>query len=299
MQTDGNGAGWSTSWRRTSSSTTRACMRRSCCGFWPSCSTTCPRSATAKAQAGVLLLRRAHLLFNGAPAALVEKVEQVVRLVRSKGVGVYFVTQNPLDIPEKVLGQLGNRVQHALRAFAARPEGRAVGRRNDARQPEDRHRERDPRARRRRGAGVAARREGRARHHRACLDPAAGVPARADHGRRAGEAHVRIGRGRSIRQDGRSRIRVRAAQGARRRGGCDLPDRCRRARVRGERRRHGRTFGHPVRVDRPRGGRREGMVDALAKSAARTVRQLDRARDHARRAGLAPAGRRRFEAVQV
>ena len=64
----------------------------------------------------------AHLLFSEAPPALLEKVEQVVRLIRSKGVGVYFVTQNPLDIPEKVLGQLGNRVQHALRAFTPRDQ---------------------------------------------------------------------------------------------------------------------------------------------------------------------------------
>ena len=59
----------------------------------------------------------AHLLFEDAPKALVEKVEMVVRLIRSKGIGIYFITQSPLDIPEDVLGQLGNRVQHALRAF--------------------------------------------------------------------------------------------------------------------------------------------------------------------------------------
>ena len=64
----------------------------------------------------------AHLLFNDAPPALLEKVEQVVRLIRSKGVGVYFITQNPLDIPDTVLGQLGNRVQHALRAFTPRDQ---------------------------------------------------------------------------------------------------------------------------------------------------------------------------------
>jgi DNA helicase HerA-like ATPase len=64
----------------------------------------------------------AHLLFNEAPPALLQKVEQVVRLIRSKGVGVYFVTQNPLDIPDSVLGQLGNRVQHALRAFTPRDQ---------------------------------------------------------------------------------------------------------------------------------------------------------------------------------
>jgi DNA helicase HerA-like ATPase len=67
----------------------------------------------------------AHLLFNDAPAALLEKIEQVIRLIRSKGVGVFFVTQNPLDVPDAVLGQLGNRVQHALRAFTPRDQ-RAV-----------------------------------------------------------------------------------------------------------------------------------------------------------------------------
>ncbi|HET9043090.1 MAG TPA: helicase HerA-like domain-containing protein, partial [Burkholderiales bacterium] len=70
----------------------------------------------------VFFFDEAHLLFSDAPKALVEKIEQVVRLIRSKGVGVYFVTQNPLDIPESVLGQLGNRVQHALRAFTPRDQ---------------------------------------------------------------------------------------------------------------------------------------------------------------------------------
>ena len=70
----------------------------------------------------VFFFDEAHLLFNDAPAALVDKVEQVVRLIRSKGVGVYFVTQNPADVPDKILGQLGNRVQHALRAFSPRDQ---------------------------------------------------------------------------------------------------------------------------------------------------------------------------------
>ena len=70
----------------------------------------------------VFFFDEAHLLFKDAPKALVDKVEQVVRLIRSKGVGVYFVTQNPLDLPETVLGQLGNRVQHALRAFTPRDQ---------------------------------------------------------------------------------------------------------------------------------------------------------------------------------
>src|SRR5213082_415279 len=70
----------------------------------------------------VFFFDEAHLLFTDAPAALLEKIEQVVRLIRSKGVGVYFVTQNPLDVPESVLGQLGNRVQHALRAFTPKDQ---------------------------------------------------------------------------------------------------------------------------------------------------------------------------------
>ena len=70
----------------------------------------------------VFFFDEAHLLFKDAPTALVERIELVVRLVRSKGVGVYFVTQNPLDIPDTVLGQLGNRVQHALRAFTPRDQ---------------------------------------------------------------------------------------------------------------------------------------------------------------------------------
>ncbi|MGV3727231.1 helicase HerA-like C-terminal domain-containing protein [Hydrogenophaga sp.] len=70
----------------------------------------------------VFFFDEAHLLFNEAPKVLIERIELVVRLVRSKGVGVYFVTQNPLDIPDSVLGQLGNRVQHALRAFTPRDQ---------------------------------------------------------------------------------------------------------------------------------------------------------------------------------
>jgi len=70
----------------------------------------------------VFFFDEAHLLFSDAPAALLDKIEQVVRLIRSKGVGVYFVTQNPADVPDKVRGQLGNRVQHALRAFSPRDQ---------------------------------------------------------------------------------------------------------------------------------------------------------------------------------
>jgi len=70
----------------------------------------------------VFFFDEAHLLFNEAPKVLLERIEQMVRLIRSKGVGVYFVTQNPLDVPDTVLGQLGNRVQHALRAFTPRDQ---------------------------------------------------------------------------------------------------------------------------------------------------------------------------------
>lgn len=70
----------------------------------------------------VFFFDEAHLLFNDAPKALIERIELVVRLVRSKGIGVYFVTQNPLDVPDTVLAQLGNRVQHALRAFTPRDQ---------------------------------------------------------------------------------------------------------------------------------------------------------------------------------
>ncbi len=73
----------------------------------------------------VFFFDEAHLLFDSAPKSLLDSIEQVVRLIRSKGVGVYFVTQNPLDVPDTVLGQLGNRVQHALRAFTPRDQ-RAV-----------------------------------------------------------------------------------------------------------------------------------------------------------------------------
>jgi hypothetical protein len=70
----------------------------------------------------VFFFDEAHLLFDDAPKALTEKIEQVVRLIRSKGIGVYFITQNPLDLPDTVLGQLGNRVQHALRAFTPKDQ---------------------------------------------------------------------------------------------------------------------------------------------------------------------------------
>ena len=81
-----------------------------------------PEVGDAEKPKLVFFFDEAHLLFDDAPKALLDKIEQVVRLIRSKGVGIYFVTQNPLDLPDEVLGQLGNRVQHALRAFTPRDQ---------------------------------------------------------------------------------------------------------------------------------------------------------------------------------
>ena len=81
-----------------------------------------PEIGDPEKPALVFFFDEAHLLFDQAPKPLLEKVEQVVRLIRSKGVGVYFITQNPLDVPDSVLGQLGNRIQHALRAFTPREQ---------------------------------------------------------------------------------------------------------------------------------------------------------------------------------
>ncbi len=106
----------------------------------------------------VFFFDEAHLLFDDAPKALIDKVEQVVKLVRSKGVGVYFVTQNPIDIPDSVLSQLSNRVQHALRAYTPRDQkARARGGGNASAQSGVRDRGGDHAARRGRSAGVGAR----------------------------------------------------------------------------------------------------------------------------------------------
>ena len=81
-----------------------------------------PEAGDADKPKFVFFFDEAHLLFDGAPRALIEKVEQVVRLIRSKGVGIFFITQNPADVPDTVLGQLGNRIQHALRAFTPKQQ---------------------------------------------------------------------------------------------------------------------------------------------------------------------------------
>ena len=122
----------------------------------------------------VFFFDEAHLLFDDAPKALLDKIEQVVRLIRSKGVGVYFITQNPLDIPEAVLGQLGNRVQHALRAFTPKDQ-KAVKTAAETFRPNKKFKRRrgHRRAGRRRGAGLLPRCQGRARTGRTLLHRAA------------------------------------------------------------------------------------------------------------------------------
>ena len=111
----------------------------------------------------VFFFDEAHLLFTDAPKALVDKVVQVVRLIRSKGVGVYFCTQNPDDVPQDVLAQLGNRIQHALRAFTPR-DAKALRQAAETFRPEPgvRHRDRDPRG------AAPARRWCRCWRRRAC-----------------------------------------------------------------------------------------------------------------------------------
>ena len=155
----------------------------------------------------VFFFDEAHLLFTDAPKALVDKVVQVVRLIRSKGVGVYFCTQNPDDVPQDVLAQLGNRVQHALRAFTPR-DAKALRQAAETFRPnpefdtETAIRE----VRHRRGGGVAAGGEGRAGDGQPHADPPAGVPPRAGHRRRAGGDDRRLAAGRALRRRGRPRV---------------------------------------------------------------------------------------------
>ena len=147
----------------------------------------------------VFFFDEAHLLFTDAPKALLDKIEQVVRLIRSKGVGVYFVTQNPIDVPDKVLAQLGNRVQHALRAFTPRDQKAVAAAAQTFRpNPETRHREGHHGTGQGRGPGVVPGRQRHARDGRARHDPAADGAdgadhaggAQGDHGQEPGEGQI-------------------------------------------------------------------------------------------------------------
>jgi hypothetical protein len=163
----------------------------------------------------VFFFDEAHLLFSEAPAALLEKIEQVVRLIRSKGVGVYFVTQNPLDIPDTVLGQLGNRVQHALRAFTPRDQ-KAV--RAAAQTLRANPRFDAETAITELGVGEALvsflDEQGPAKRRRARLRPAAGVADGAADCRGAAGSDQGFDDLRPLREGGRSRVGLRVAQGS-------------------------------------------------------------------------------------
>ena len=122
-----------------------------------SCSSSFPRSAIPTSRSSSSSSTRRICCSTTRRRRLLEKIEQVVRLIRSKGVGVYFITQNPIDIPDKVAGQLGNRVQHALHAFTPRDQKAVKAAADTFRaNPGDRRRDRDHRAQDRRGAGFAA-----------------------------------------------------------------------------------------------------------------------------------------------
>ena len=219
-----------------------------------------------QAEARVLLRRGAPAVHRRAEERCSNRIEQVVRLIRSKGVGVYFVTQNPLDIPETVLGQLGNRVQHALRAFTPRDQ-KAVKAAADTLRAESRAR----RAEGRSPSSASARRWFRSSTRRAgrtsssapssCRRGHASVPVTPDERKAVIAASARRGR---LREDGRSRIGVRKAE--RPRGDLD-----------GRRRRRPSGGGFMDSLKDSLGGlmsgsgRKDSMVEAMAKSAARTV----------------------------
>ena len=122
LQTDRTAAASSTSSPPTSCCSRRSSTRRSCSGCCASYSRSCPKSAIPKSPSSSSSSTKRICSSTICPHVLQTRIEQVVRLIRSKGVGVFFVTQNPLDVPDTVLGQLGNRVQHALRAFTPRDQ---------------------------------------------------------------------------------------------------------------------------------------------------------------------------------
>ena len=166
----------------------------------------------------VFFFDEAHLLFKEAPAALVERIELVVRLVRSKGVGVYFVTQNPLDIPDTVLAQLGNRVQHALRAFTPRDQKAVKAAASTMRAKPGLDIET---AITELAVGEALvsfpGHQGSAECDRAGVRAAAGEPDRADHPSPAAGADRQLTGGRRLREGGGPRVRLRESSRAGRR----------------------------------------------------------------------------------
>ena len=243
----------------------------------------------------VFFFDEAHLLFTDAPKSLLEKIEQVVRLIRSKGVGVFFVTQNPLDVPDTVLGQLGNRVQHALRAFTPRDQ-KAVKSAAETMRANPKFKTEDAITELGVGEALVSFLDEKGRpgvvERVYVLPPASRIGPITPDERKAVMAGV--ARRARVRQDRRPRIGVREAEGARDGRACGRDaGRDGRAAASG-RRRDGRAEGHDLRLDGParRPARRHDRRDGQD---GRPHGQLgDHARDRARRAGLAA---RREEAL--
>ncbi len=245
------------------------------CGCCRSCSSSCPRSATPTQPKLVFFFDEAHLLFNEAPKALVERIELVVRLVRSKGVGVFFVTQNPLDIPDTVLAQLGNRVQHALRAFTPRDQKAVKATATTMRQKPGLDIETAiTELAVGRSAGELSRREGPAQRHRARVRAAAGQPDRADHACTAPGADRELAGRRRVREGGRPRIGLREAEGPRRDGAGRAAGQGQAWRSRQQKNQAALMGGLNEILfgsTGPRGGKRDGLAQTMAKSAVRTM----------------------------
>ena len=269
-----------------------ALRRRSCCGCSPSSTRTFPRSATATSRSSCSSSTRRTCCSARRRRRCSRSIEQVVRLIRSKGVGVFFVTQNPLDVPDKVLGQLGNRVQHALRAFTPRDQ-KAVKSVADTMRP-------NPKLDI--GKAILELATGEALVSLLDAKGAPGITERAwmlAPGSRIGPITPderrkligRLGRRRAVREDRRSRVGVRDAEGARRSARRAAPGAGAGRAADDDRAAGGGMMGghlrHPVRLDRParRHARRHGRRAREERGAHGGV--VDRARDHARRAGLA------------
>ena len=247
----------------------------SCCGCSPSSSSTCRRSATSEKPKLVFFFDEAHLLFDDAPKALLEKIEQVVRLIRSKGVGVYFVHAEPARrARDRARPARQPRAARAARLHAEGPEGGEDG---GARRCAPNPKLDAEKAITELGVGEAlvslldekgtpGRR--RARLHRAAR-LARSARSRADERKKL---IARLGARRALREGRRPRVGLREAEGAHRRQAVrgardgDRQERPRPGRRAGRERRRRHAERHPVRSTGPRGGRSEGVVEAAAKS---------------------------------
>ncbi len=252
----------------------------------------------------VFFFDEAHLLFTEAPKSLLEKIEQVVRLIRSKGVGVFFVTQNPLDVPETVLGQLGNRVQHALRAFTPRDQ-KAVKSAAETMRANPKFKTEDAITELGVGEALVSFLDEKGRpgivERVFVLPPASRIgPVHAGGTPGRDRRHLRR---RRLRQDRRPRIGVRKAAGARR----DHRDRRAERAGSGQRRRRrcdGRPQGPPLRLDGPARRTARGDDRRDGKDCRPHGEFGDHPRDRARRArfparGQTPLNLAQIAAVQI